>query len=162
MKRPRYMFDLEPKYIRNNIGQMHSFNDEPAVILLHQHTNIISAKIWYKEGKIHRGDDKSAIIEYYLSGKIKARTWYKEGKIHREGDLPAIETFIDNIENNTGQYQIWYFEGVIHRNNNLPAIIQKIYIAENKYIVHKYWYDKGILLRSPFNNQAIYSELYSY
>jgi hypothetical protein len=55
------------KYTMNDMNQYHSYNDEPAIEYLD-----CSAKIWYKNGLIHR-DNEPAIVtkdtdEYYFEG----------------------------------------------------------------------------------------------
>jgi hypothetical protein len=54
--------------LRNNRGELHSFNDEPAVI----ESN--GTKYWYKNGKLHREDLPAVICPngikfYYNNGK---------------------------------------------------------------------------------------------
>ena len=60
-------------------GQLHSFNDYPAVITAN------GTKMWYKGGKIHRGGDLPAVME--MGG---SNFWYQNGQLHRNGDLPAV------------------------------------------------------------------------
>lgn len=67
-------------------------------------------KIWFKNGKRHRNNDKPALIS------LNKYEWWKDGKLHRDNDLPAVIS-PDQL--------IWYKNGKIHREGILPAIIYK-------------------------------------
>jgi antitoxin component YwqK of YwqJK toxin-antitoxin module len=67
-------------------------------------------QFWYKNGVIHRDNDKPAIIN-----SDGAQYWYQNGRIHRNNNLPAI------ILPSGSQH--WYQNGKAHRDNDLPAII---------------------------------------
>ena len=84
------------KETRNKKGQLHSYNDEPAII------DSDGTKYWYKNGKIHRDNDLPAAInnDGYMA-------WYINGKPHRDNDEPAV------IHNNG--YMSWYRNGIRHR-----------------------------------------------
>lgn len=88
---------------RNSIGELHSINDEPAII------NTDGSKIWYCNDKIHRDNDLPA--ETWPDG---TQVWYWNNQIHRDGDKPAFEN---------EKVKQWYKNGKLHRDNNLPAII---------------------------------------
>jgi hypothetical protein len=51
-------------YTKDDIGNYHSYNDNPAIEYLDG-----SCKIWYKNGLIHRIDNP-AIIYYYVSPEL--------------------------------------------------------------------------------------------
>jgi len=53
-------------------------------------------KIWYKNGKIHKGNNLPAII-LYEDNNITLRGWYKNGKPFRKNNLPHFEYYNDNI-----------------------------------------------------------------
>ena len=55
-------------------------------------------RIWYNLGRIHRDNDKPAVIY-----RDQARLWFKNGKLHRDNDLPAV------IKNNGTKE--WYKNG---------------------------------------------------
>ena len=61
---------------KNN--KLHSYGDAPAEV------GVDEGKSWYKEGKLHRENDKPAVIY------DEAKQWYYHGKLHRENDKPAI------------------------------------------------------------------------
>jgi len=74
------------KYTMNDMNQYHSYNDEPAIEYLDG-----SAKIWYKNGLLHR-DDKPAIIKLMMSQQSNYKTeeeYYFEGKLHSYNILIA-------------------------------------------------------------------------
>lgn len=80
-------------------GELHSFNDEPAVIKK-------DIYVWYKYGYIHR-DKKPA----YIKNKTIVK-YYQYGKKHRE-DGPAI---YDKLG-----IKRWYFKDKLHRLDG-PAV----------------------------------------
>jgi hypothetical protein len=88
----------------NSNNQLHSFNDEPAII----HSD--GTKYWYKDGKCHRDNDEPAIVD--ADG---AKSWYKDGELHRDNDEPAY------ISSTGTKY--WYKDGKCHRDNDEPAVI---------------------------------------
>ena len=64
-------------------GERHSYNDAPAYI-----TARFTTENWYKEGKLHRENDKPAVVN-----NEGDKSWYYEGKLHRENDKPAYVTW---------------------------------------------------------------------
>jgi hypothetical protein len=83
------------------------------------------AVCWYKEGKLHRGNNLPAMIS------CKFQTWYKFGQRHRDNDLPAV------IYKNGDKE--WWVEGLRHRNYDRPAIITKL---------SKTWFSNGACHRN--------------
>jgi len=75
---------------KNNRGELHSFDDKPAVV----YDN--GDKWWYKEGKLHRVGGPAVD---WTNG---AKGWYKEGYFHRI-DGPACECSDGSEE--------WFYEG---------------------------------------------------
>ena len=59
-------------------GNLHSFNDEPAVI------GADGSKQWYKNGVRHREGDEPAVIS---NGNLY---WYKDGELRRENGLSPV------------------------------------------------------------------------
>ena len=82
---------------------LHSFNDEPAVILEDGESH------WYAKGKLHRVNGPAVIC---ANGN---QQWYINGQLHRENDQPAIM--------NANGDRRWYVNGKLHRENDLPAVI---------------------------------------
>ena len=66
---------------------------------------------WYKEGSVHRDQDRPAVIE-----ANSTQWWFMEGELHRDQDQPAIIK--------TSGYQAWYSGGKRHRDGDLPAVIE--------------------------------------
>ena len=91
------------KETRNDNGELHSFNDLPAIVYSD------GTKIWYKDGLVHRDNDLPAVI---MSDGTKK--WCKNGLVHRDNDLPAIINYNGTM--------IWYRNGKLHRDTG-PAII---------------------------------------
>ena len=73
-----YITTGEKKWHKN--GELHSFDDEPAMIMGH------GAKVWYRNNEIHREGDLPAFID----GDGLSMHYYKNGKLHRDNDLPAV------------------------------------------------------------------------
>jgi hypothetical protein len=57
--------------------------------------NCYTTKHWYKNGLIHRENDKPAIE--WSNGR---KEWWINGKLHRENDKPAIELFSSGLMEN--------------------------------------------------------------
>ena len=81
---------------------------------------------YYKNGVIHRENDKPAHSREYFSedSQIIDTFFYVEGKLHRDGDKPALlkRTINNNIETRDEKY---YLFGKEHRDGDKPAIILK-------------------------------------
>ena len=65
---------------------------------------------FYKNGQIHRDNDKPAIIR-----EDGSKHWYQNGQLHRDNDLPAI-IWDDGT-------QFWYKHGKLYHNRNKPTAI---------------------------------------
>ena len=97
-------------------GVMHRDNDKPAEICLFKNESTIV--MWYKDGKLHRDNDKPANISYYSNRKPVGEAWFQNGKQHREGDKPADIRYTINGMITT---QTWYHYGNVHRAGDKPA-----------------------------------------
>ena len=99
--------------------------------------NYLTGKtIWKRNGRLHRGDDKPAVISN--SGK---QEWWINGKRHRDNDKPAIV----HEFNYGGEYHIykeWWFNGKCHRDNDKPAIVKykKDYFPSAIWI-YEWWFN---------------------
>jgi hypothetical protein len=164
-------------YVGSVLIKLESFNDKdelhklnaPAIINYDNNGKKIS-KYWYKNGKLHRDEDKYAYAEYDNSGWHKVQKWYKDGKIHRDGDLPAQivynkddkitktwykddEIFRDNNLAPIIDYDFGYVymktwcnkDGTIHRDGDLPA--REYYSSYNEILMAKTWYKNGNIHR---------------
>ncbi len=123
-------------------GDLHSINDEPAVIFPN------GSQMWFKYNMIHRENGPAAI---HIKDDGKHEEWYKEGKCHREDGPAAIRPhgnyWIENgvyhrldgpaIELSDGGLE-WYVDGHRHRVGE-PAIISPD--------GSRYWYLNGHLHR---------------
>ena len=81
------------KQTRNEKGQLHSFNDEPAYI------DTDGTKYYYQDGVIHRGGDQPA--QEWADG---SKMWYQHGVMNRDNGLPALIDPTNNIVE-------WYING---------------------------------------------------
>jgi hypothetical protein len=110
-------------YILPN-GVLHR-NDGPATIYSDIHQ-------WYQYGRIHRDNDKPAVVVHGLYS-----IWYKNGVTHRENDKPAVIHYLVKVASTIDKIiinplKIWYKNGLKHRDNNLPAVVY----SSGKY---EYW-----------------------
>ena len=63
----------------------HSYNDAPSIVALIDYGDRRVTKEWHRKGKLHRENDKPAII-----WRDRTKEWYRKGKLHRENDKPAV------------------------------------------------------------------------
>ncbi len=105
-------------------GMLHSNGDLPALI----RTGDDAESRWYRLGKIHRSNDKPAIVE--RDGTLQ---WWKDGKRHRSDDQPA---YIGH----DGVHE-WCRRGKLHRGHDKPAYVWTKHGLEN-------WYRRGKLHRA--------------
>ena len=85
---------------------------------------------------------------FYYHVKSYLLKWFNDGKIHRSDDKPAMMVYVfTNSSNLYINYKKWYKDGLIHRNNDLPAKIT--YFFRSKKIQKYEWYKNGIRDRSP-------------
>ena len=103
---PRNVKVIDGKPVTRLFGYLHSFNDEPAIII----PGSFDCKEWYRFGKRHRDHDKPALI--YSDG---SKQWWVNGKCHRDHDQPAIIWAFGTKE--------WWVNGKHHRDHDQPAVI---------------------------------------
>lgn len=136
--------------------KLHSLNDEPALLFVYNELykpNFINSfkeenihlyncdvlALWFKNGEMHRDNDKYASIFYRVNKDIIYK-WLKNNKLHRDTDKPSI------IEGNNKYY---YKNGQLHRKDNY-AVKECFYNT----ITYK-WYENNKLHR--LNDPAIIS-----
>ncbi len=88
----------------HRFGRLHRGDDKPAVI------DDNGSQEWYIHGKRHRDDDKPAYITKYSSD------WYRNGKRWRANDLPTLVSTDGDKE--------WRLGYVLHRAGDKPAVIR--------------------------------------
>lgn len=76
------MFDEYERTVTYLNGNIHSFNDQPAVIWKFPHGNM-QKWIWYNHGQIHRDNGYAVETRHFIFVKSEYE-WYKNGKLHRE------------------------------------------------------------------------------
>jgi antitoxin component YwqK of YwqJK toxin-antitoxin module len=62
-------------------GKLHRFGNLPAI----KNKRSDGRLEWYQNGKLHRDDDKPAVI--FADG---TKLWYQNGKLHRDNDKQSI------------------------------------------------------------------------
>lgn len=102
---------------------------------------------WYQNGKLHRDNDKPALIETLFNdpNKIVLECWYKNGQLHRDNDKPAY------VEHYGGKHLQWYQNGKLHRDYDRPAEIMYNDVGRVEY---EKWYQNGQLHRD--NDEPAY------
>ena len=60
------------KYTKDDMGNYHSYNDEPAIDYIDG-----SCKIWYKNGVIHRENLPSFITKYFDKLNFEFSNWHQ-------------------------------------------------------------------------------------
>ena len=114
---------------------------------LNEHYN---ARVWTKDGEIHRDGDKPAMV--YTNG---SKHWYKHGKLHRDGDKPAIVHDKDFPEDNEywkngKQYTPEHLKGVVlnkievHRDENGEKHFVNDHHAYTESNGTRHWYNHGV------------------
>lgn len=101
---------------KNNM--LHGIGDLPAFI------SIRGSKIWYKNGLLHRSNNKFGIPQPAIIHENGDLEWYQYGMLHRSDNLPSI-IYINKKYHLNFQ---WYQYGLLHRDDDFygksqPAII---------------------------------------
>ena len=109
--------DSAVKEWRNDAGQLHRENDQPASISYHENGEIWF-ETWYLNDQLHRENDQPASIVYGENGEVEQEYWLLNDQLHRENDQPAS---IGYYENGEIRGEIWYIDGQLHRENDQPA-----------------------------------------
>jgi len=113
--------------IRFKTIYVESINDKSAIDLMTLNNKIFS-KRWYKNGILHRDNDKPTILEKITSEThFRLITWHQNGVLHRDNNKPSYLEFWGN-----GEIAIasWYNKGIMVANLNLNkgGIIESILI----------------------------------
>jgi len=56
----------------------------------------IDKEEWRIDGRLHRGEDLPASIQYHDNGSVSRKVWYNNGYVSREGDKPALIDYANN------------------------------------------------------------------
>ncbi len=94
---------------------------EKPVVKLDPATGLMVER-YYMRGKLHRDDDKPAVIEYDPgTNHVVREQWFRHGKLHRDGNRPA---FIE-YSASTGKVvlEVFFEDGRLHRGDNTPSAI---------------------------------------
>jgi hypothetical protein len=86
----------------NENMQLHSYNDEPAIISFLPYNNEFKF-LWCKNGETHRDNDKPAIIT--VTAGETSYVYYLDGLRHRDNHLPAV------IKH---EYEVCLVQGILH------------------------------------------------
>lgn len=128
---------------KKNTKILHSINDKPSIKIFRNNNELLSEE-YHKNGKLHKDNDKPAIIRYdHSRGNcyVSVELFYKNGKLHRDNNMPAIVTYGFNYDENDNctTYifrEIWLINGTCMRTDNKATDIQ-YYSNGNKEI--EYW-----------------------
>ena len=128
------LFDNTTK-IYGKDGYITRESDKPSIIIYRESDNH-KVLFWFKNGLIHRDNDKPAQV---LNSKyMKEETWFNKGLMHREIDKPAFIDYQNNIK-------IWFKNGKMHRENGYAFIndsdkyyyINNVKLSKDKFIKYK-------------------------
>ena len=73
------------------------------------------------DGFLHSYDDKPAKVSYEYDGTVKRKLWYKNGRLHRENDKPALISF-GTCNGKIYAEKYYYINGQLHRTNGEAII----------------------------------------
>jgi hypothetical protein len=90
-------------------------------------TSANNTKQWFKNGVLHRDNDKPAFICEVNYGAEKS-CWYIDGKLHRDNNKPAIVL----CENNVITVKEWYINGECYKKFNDEGQFVKIECLQNE------------------------------
>lgn len=118
-------------YVYYKNGHVHRDNDKPALILLNT-LEPAEIKLWYKNGKRHRDNNKPAYIKYKERNyRVKELTWYVNDKEHRDFDLPSTVKKV----NGKIKKLLWMKDGCYYeRGNDLPDKVKYNQIRDGSVI----------------------------
>lgn len=94
---------------------------EKPVVKLDPATGLMVER-YYVRGKLHREDDKPAVIEYDPgANRIVREQWFRNGKLHRDDNRPAFVEYSAS----TGKIvlEVFFEDGRLHRGDNSPSAI---------------------------------------
>lgn len=103
-------------------GDLHTFED-PCIAC---YNSLHELHIWFKNNKIHRDDDKPALIHVYTQSPTIQLPYLTNNELYLSSVIilnhiihlfPQYYT-LDNI-------QMWFTNGLPHRDNGLPAVIKQ-------------------------------------
>ncbi len=144
-------YKIKYKHCKTN-NSFDSNNDNPPECEYYE-DGTPKLKKWYDSGRLYRGDDLPAVVEYHSCGKMQRQAWYTTyetmGMLHRDKGLPAVVKYypsgkkkceewyeygvshcingpseIHYWENGNRRIEEWYREGFYYRNYNEPTTIE--------------------------------------
>lgn len=129
----------------NDVFHNDNKNQEPSLTYYYEN-GVKKHEEWYKNGELHREDDKPAQISYYKSGKKENEVWFKDGEKYRDGDKP---TRIQYYENGNKKTEKWIRFKMLYRENKKgkqfePSII---FYYENGNKKEQMWWRNNKLYR---------------
>ena len=78
-----FFFQTRDKEWRNDAGQLHREDDQPAVIN-YDANGEIESEAWYLNGELYRENDRPSWIVYDANGEIESEAWYLNGELIKE------------------------------------------------------------------------------
>ncbi len=105
---------------RNN--DLHSFQDQPAVVEILPATGCMLHQKWYSRNKIHRDNGPSAIFYSAEHCNVKVSEQYHQHGVLSRHDGPAMKNFYIIDSKPVPRSEIWYKNGEVHCNvDDQPA-----------------------------------------
>ena len=118
-------------------GKLHSEHDDTPAHFVKKN-GVIVYKSWYRDGNLHRENDKPALIEKFNPNYLICE-WWQNGKLHRGNDKPATTKM--HIPTNVYCLIRYFQDGYLHRENDLPAVVARNYETRKVKVVE--WYIQG-------------------
>ncbi len=109
--------DKETNYNSRNNKQ--SYKDTPSSIGYQEDGQVVS-QYWHKDGGLHRGSDKPALLLRHENGVLGVEEWYENDQCHRKGDKPASIRYYDNGKIKSEE---WLINGEYSRGGGKPTKI---------------------------------------
>ena len=133
------------EYYTAKPGKLHRGNDKPAVISQSPTDNKTMVKKYYKNGVLHRDGEHAALLKYYEQ-RLYEEKYYIDGKLHRDGDYPALHKY--ECEWERSDTMKYYKNGELHRDGDHAAIIKH---DEQQRLYKEKYYKNGKLHRDGDN-----------
>jgi hypothetical protein len=117
---------MESLKTRNSENDLHSVNDEPALIGYSEHDGTIILKLWYKDGLLHR-EHGPACVEYWggHQDRVSCEIWMQYGLKHRLDEY-AVLHYYNNEDNNIRKVYRWVYD--VHLKNSYSnSVLSRAY-----------------------------------
>lgn len=102
---------------RNEVGELHSFRDRPAVELFDGDGNLIRQQ-WFRNGAQHRDEGPAEIDFRPGDGSVEQEEWFRDGKRSN----PSGPALVEYHGNGRVAREDWILDNLYFRAEGLPEI----------------------------------------